>query len=81
MLITPVYKPIPPLEVNKILTNDGIRTNWTDSPLLVSATFTAPVTGVLPIAGDHFATKEYVDLTGLSRETVRMKRLLAGGVT
>ena len=33
-----------------------------DSPTWAGATFTGVVVGVTPTAGDHFATKEYVDL-------------------
>ena len=36
------------------------------SPTFVGGTFSAVVIGVLPTAGAHFATKEYVDLSGLS---------------
>jgi len=32
MLINPVYEPIPPLENNKLLTNDGTDMSWTDTP-------------------------------------------------
>lgn len=78
MLITPVYKPIPPLEANKLLTNDGTVMNWTDSPILVSATFSDPVTGVFPVVGSDFATKEYVDLAGLSGKDYWLSNTASG---
>ena len=51
------------------LTGDPTLANWFDqsvkqaaSPTFVGGTFSAVVTGVIPTAGTHFATKEYVDL-------------------
>lgn len=36
MLVTPIYNPIPPLENNKLLTNDGTLLSWTDTPTVAS---------------------------------------------
>jgi len=40
MLIDPIYDPIPPLENNKILTNDGRLLKWTDTPTLADLILT-----------------------------------------
>jgi hypothetical protein len=40
MILNTVYRPIPPLETNKLLTNNGTDLQWTDSPVLAGLTVT-----------------------------------------